>query len=55
MGIMLARMHDAGIVHGDLTTSNFMLRKTEGEEPSLVCLCLCVCVCLNVERVHVCV
>ncbi|CAM9192200.1 unnamed protein product [Heterosigma akashiwo] len=31
MGAAVAKMHDAKIVHGDLTTSNFMLR---GERPS---------------------
>jgi tRNA A-37 threonylcarbamoyl transferase component Bud32 len=27
MGDVIAKMHQAGIVHGDLTTSNLMLRK----------------------------
>eukprot|EP01105_Mastigella_eilhardi_P001760 TRINITY_DN1211_c0_g4_i1.p1 TRINITY_DN1211_c0_g4~~TRINITY_DN1211_c0_g4_i1.p1 ORF type:complete len:238 (+),score=72.95 TRINITY_DN1211_c0_g4_i1:13-726(+) len=26
LGALIARMHDANVVHGDLTTSNFMLR-----------------------------
>lgn len=36
MGMVLARMHDASITHGDLTTSNFMLRKMKDAPPSLV-------------------
>ena len=36
MGVVLARMHDASITHGDLTTSNLMLRKTKDAQPSLV-------------------
>ncbi|CAN0536735.1 unnamed protein product [Ectocarpus sp. 12 AP-2014] len=28
---MVAKMHDAQVVHGDLTTSNFMVRSDPGE------------------------
>ncbi|XP_061893471.1 EKC/KEOPS complex subunit Tp53rkb-like [Entelurus aequoreus] len=30
MGQMLARMHDEDVVHGDLTTSNMLLRRPDG-------------------------
>ena len=35
MGTIIAKMHDCGVVHGDLTTSN-ILRQTVGGESSLV-------------------
>eukprot|EP01029_Cantina_marsupialis_P015411 TRINITY_DN338223_c0_g1_i1.p1 TRINITY_DN338223_c0_g1~~TRINITY_DN338223_c0_g1_i1.p1 ORF type:complete len:227 (-),score=36.32 TRINITY_DN338223_c0_g1_i1:130-777(-) len=30
IGISIARLHDAGIIHGDLTTSNMMIRNENG-------------------------
>ena len=30
IGEQIARLHDGGIVHGDLTTSNFMVRDEDG-------------------------
>jgi TP53 regulating kinase-like protein len=36
VGTCVAKMHDAGVVHGDLTTSNIMVRDTEGREPVLI-------------------
>ncbi|XP_018523076.1 EKC/KEOPS complex subunit TP53RK [Lates calcarifer] len=37
MGQILARMHDEDVIHGDLTTSNMLLRRgTEDEESDLV-------------------
>lgn len=32
IGVAIARMHDADIVHGDLTTSNMMLRSEDATE-----------------------
>lgn len=32
IGVAIARMHDADIVHGDLTTSNMMLRTEDAAE-----------------------
>lgn len=29
MGAAIGNMHDSGVVHGDLTTSNIMIRKTD--------------------------
>ena len=37
IGVAIARMHDGGLIHGDLTTSN-MLINNETEE--LVCFLL---------------
>lgn len=34
LGGMLARLHLANIIHGDLTTSNIMVRDVAGEEPA---------------------
>jgi len=31
IGEQIAKLHDAGIVHGDLTTSNFMVRDADGK------------------------
>lgn len=31
IGEQIAKLHDAGIVHGDLTTSNFMVRDRDGK------------------------
>lgn len=36
VGRILAKMHDEDVVHGDLTTSNMLLRRSTGEELSLV-------------------
>jgi TP53 regulating kinase-like protein len=37
IGKLLAKMHQADVIHGDLTTSNIMLRHhTEIQTPSLV-------------------
>lgn len=37
VGHILARMHDEDVIHGDLTTSNMLLRPVvEGREPELV-------------------
>lgn len=33
IGTALGKMHDAGVVHGDLTTSNIMVKDTPGVEP----------------------
>jgi tRNA A-37 threonylcarbamoyl transferase component Bud32 len=30
IGVMIARLHDGGIIHGDLTTSNMMVRSNTG-------------------------
>ena len=39
IGAEIAKMHLADIIHGDLTTSNMMLRKVdEDESPEFVCL-----------------
>lgn len=39
IGVAIARMHDADIVHGDLTTSNMMLRSEDATE---VVRCVCI-------------
>lgn len=31
LGRAIAHLHDADVVHGDLTTSNFMVRASDGE------------------------
>lgn len=31
VGCTIARLHDGGLVHGDLTTSNMMLRHTDNQ------------------------
>ena len=31
IGIVIGKMHDADIVHGDLTTSNIMIREIDGK------------------------
>jgi TP53 regulating kinase-like protein len=36
IGEEIAKMHKSDIIHGDLTTSNMMLRRREGEEAQLV-------------------
>lgn len=36
IGIEIAKMHKADVVHGDLTTSNMMLRKMPGDSAQLV-------------------
>ena len=36
MGTGLARMHDANIIHGDLTTSNMLLRHDEDSRDSSI-------------------
>ena len=33
IGMEIAKMHQADIVHGDLTTSNMMLRRPSPEDP----------------------
>ena len=33
IGTSLGKMHDAAVVHGDLTTSNIMVKDTPGVEP----------------------
>ncbi|RFU29149.1 hypothetical protein B7463_g7188, partial [Scytalidium lignicola] len=35
VGSVVGKMHNAGIVHGDLTTSNLMLRPSSGDKESL--------------------
>ncbi|KAJ8601320.1 hypothetical protein CTAYLR_007220 [Chrysophaeum taylorii] len=32
IGEMIAKIHDAGVAHGDLTTSNFMCRQSTGDD-----------------------
>lgn len=34
MGGMIAALHDAGITHGDLTTSNFICRMAANDHPN---------------------
>uniref|UniRef100_K3WUU0 non-specific serine/threonine protein kinase n=1 Tax=Globisporangium ultimum (strain ATCC 200006 / CBS 805.95 / DAOM BR144) TaxID=431595 RepID=K3WUU0_GLOUD len=36
IGVAIARMHDADIVHGDLTTSNMMLRSEDATEVTMI-------------------
>lgn len=36
IGQMLARMHDEDLIHGDLTTSNMLLKHTDGAERQLM-------------------
>ena len=48
VGRLVALLHDGGMVHGDLTTSNMMLRESDG---SLVCFTLFPCAwCENISR-----
>jgi len=34
----IAKMHLVDVIHGDLTTSNMMLRHTSNNQPDIVCL-----------------
>ena len=36
MGFLIAKMHDAGVAHGDLTSSNFMFQDGTNAVDSLV-------------------
>lgn len=38
LGKVIAKLHDGGVVHGDLTTSNLIIRTLDG---ALVCCCRC--------------
>lgn len=42
IGRYVARMHENGLIHGDLTTSNMIL---VGPKQDLVCPCVCVRAC----------
>ena len=35
VGVEIAKMHKADVIHGDLTTSNMMLRRPHSSEPKL--------------------
>jgi tRNA A-37 threonylcarbamoyl transferase component Bud32 len=50
IGRLVALLHDGGMVHGDLTTSNMLLRDADG---ALVSLDLCVLNCYAVSLIFV--
>ncbi len=39
VGRAVARLHDGGMVHGDLTTSNMILREADGALVRRACCC----------------
>lgn len=38
IGVVVAKIHAAGIIHGDLTTSNILVDRTTTKNPSSICL-----------------
>ena len=50
IGVELAKMHNADIIHGDLTTSNMMLRLPSSFHPLNATPTQLVCPCFHFVR-----